>query len=375
MDELGKSIPLAEGMVDAEQGATKNTNTHCLNCGTELIDRFCHHCGQKDIPKRQTLGELLTNFLSSFWSFEGKFFRTTRYLISKPGLLAKDYNAGKRESYYHPARMYVFLSFVFFLVVLSLPDGDGDDNIATVKATRDNLSQLKEDYEGVNLDSLFRIAPREPGDTSARVLLKNVLDSLQRVKAKEPANLSSDNGSISLTTDNYETLREYDSVQNALPPDKRDNWLERRMLTRGLKLKERYGKDEAAFGDAFTDAFLRNFSKVLFWLLPVFALLLKLLYWRRDFFYSEHLVFTIYYYNFFYLAGTAMALLGLTPIADVVNVAIGFWVFFYLLFAMKRMYNQRWPKTITKFLLFCFVFVICLGIGLTINALAIFLTL
>ena len=122
MDELGKSFPVAEGMVDAEEGSKpKPHNELCLNCGAKLIDSFCHHCGQKDIPRRQTLGELFSNFISSFWSYEGKFFLTTKYLITKPGFLTVEYNAGRRESYYHPARMYVFISFVFFLFLFSLP--------------------------------------------------------------------------------------------------------------------------------------------------------------------------------------------------------------------------------------------------------------
>ena len=116
MDELEKSIPGAEGLVEAEQSTVKKShNESCLNCGTRLEDIFCHHCGQKDIPRRQTLGELWGNFISSFWSYEGKFFRTTKFLVTRPGFLAIEYNAGRRESYYHPARMYAFISFVFFL--------------------------------------------------------------------------------------------------------------------------------------------------------------------------------------------------------------------------------------------------------------------
>ena len=118
MDGLDKSLPPAEGMVDAEQAGKISTDSirHCLNCNTQLYDAYCPHCGQKDIPKRQTLGELLTNFVSSFWSYESKFFRTCQYLLFKPGFLATEYTAGRRERYYHPARMYVFMSFIFFLL-------------------------------------------------------------------------------------------------------------------------------------------------------------------------------------------------------------------------------------------------------------------
>ena len=55
------------------------------------------------------------------------------------------------------------------------------------------------------------------------------------------------------------------------------------------------------------------FHKSLFFLLPFFALLLKLLYVRRNYYYSEHLVLSICYYNFFYLAASLVMLINLIP--------------------------------------------------------------
>ena len=110
---------------------------------------------------------------------------------------------------------------------------------------------------------------------------------------------------------------------------------------------------------------------MLFYLLPFFALLLKLLYVRRDFYYSEHLVFSIYYYNFFYLAGSIQMLLNQIAFISPFLWIIGFWIYFYMLFGMKRMYQQSWRKTIFKFFLFSFVFFFFVLIGLSINAMAI----
>ena len=114
---------------------------------------------------------------------------------------------------------------------------------------------------------------------------------------------------------------------------------------------------------------------MLFFLLPVFALLLKLLYIRKDYFYSEHLVFSIYYYNFFYLAGSIENLLNQISWLEWAGTLIGFWIFFYALFAMKRVYQQSWRKTIFKFVLLTFTFLFCLMIGVIINALVILMVL
>jgi hypothetical protein len=350
MDDLGKSIPAAEAMVDAEQTTGKGpVNEKCLNCGTQLRGSFCHRCGQKDIPKRQGVGELFGNFISSFWNYEGKFIQTTRFLITSPGFLATEYNAGRRERYFHPARMYVFISFVFFLIYFSLPD---ENDMADLKMDKEDIEDMREDMKQFGLDTLDQ--------------WKGLSDSL--VIAYAPAisdslSLRGDNN-VSFSYDDYKTIAEYDSIQLTKDPDDRDGWLVRKLQTRALELNQRYKGKQSQFMTDFGQMMKDNFSKVAFWLLPFFALLLKLLYVRRDFYYSEHLVLTIYYYNFFFLAGSVMMLVGLVPGIDFVNTILGFWVYIYFLYAMKHMYRQGWGKTILKFFIFSMLFSVLMSVGL-----------
>lgn len=375
MDELGKSFPAAEGMVDAEQGTNKkNVNEFCLNCGTKLLDTFCHHCGQKDIPQRQTLGELWTNFISSFWSYEGKFFRTTKYLITKPGFLALEYCAGKRESYYHPARMYVFISFVFFFAFFSVPDFEEDE-----KTEKDKVELSEKDKKEIadNTKKGFDQAVKFTGDSSFVALgdsiQKQVKASLDTTKSKKKKQ-----GAANFNFDDvaeYKTVKAYDSIQLTKPESDRDNWFVRLVSKRVINVRNKYGEDSEKLGEEFLSAFKDNFSKVLFYLLPFFALLLKLLYIRRGYYYSEHLVFSIYYYNFFYLAGTLQILVGLSPWLSWTSTFIGFWIVLYLPLAMKRMYQQSWRKTILKYFIFGFSFMILVAIGFSISAFAIFLSI
>lgn len=345
MDELGKSIPVSEGLIDAEQNSEpKQPNEFCLNCGTKLLDTFCQHCGQKDIPKRQTLGELLTNFISSFWSYEGKFFKTLKFLTIKPGFLATEYNAGRRESYYHPARMYVFISFIFFLLLSIVPGGDLKKSAFKVDFSEDEEETI------ATVDSI-----------------KSMADSVKTVSKKK-------DGDFTILGD-YSTLKAYDSVQNALPEAERNGWFIKNLSRRSIEINEKYKGKAQEFINDFRNAFFDSFSKVLFWLLPFFALLLKLLYVRRDYFYSEHLVFSIYYYNFFYFAGSLQIIVSAIPILAWASNFIGFWIMLYLLFAMKRMYQQGWGKTIFKYILFLFSFMILMGVGFVISAFFIFLAI
>jgi Protein of unknown function (DUF3667) len=341
-EETSEIISVNQEITEPEKTSEKiSINEFCLNCGTKLQDQFCHHCGQKDIPQRQTLGELWTNFISSFWSYEGKFFQTTKHLITKPGFLAVEYNKGKRESYYHPARMYVFISFVFFLLFFSLPD-ENDTNDPDFKPNGVSLSQSN-----------------TPD-----------MDSSSIAKGKKEKKRY-----FRLSNLPYKTVREYDSLQESKPESERDGWITRTLTKKSVELNQRYSNAPEKFSEDFGQAFTDNFSKVLFWLLPVFALLLKLLYMRKDLFVSEHLVFSIYYYNFFYLAGSVLMLVNLVSWLAWLAAAIGIWIFFYLLFAMKRAYSENWGKTIFKFTAFTLLFSLMLVLGLTVNALAILLML
>ncbi|MBO9684943.1 MAG: hypothetical protein J7502_20095 [Flavisolibacter sp.] len=95
--------------------------------------------------------------------------------------------------------------------------------------------------------------------------------------------------------------------------------------------------------------------------LPFFALILKLLYVRRkNFYYSDHAVFTLYHYIFSFIL--LMAIMGVGQLSDWTGISLG-WVILllflvwigYLLIAMKNFYRQGWRKTIVKFLILDFL--------------------
>jgi len=91
----------------------------CLNCGAEVADKYCPHCGQKSTVDRITwhhLGEEITHF---FTHIEHGFLRTTKELLTKPGLLQKNYLDGKRKTYHKPIS-YLLIWIAIFLLVSRL---------------------------------------------------------------------------------------------------------------------------------------------------------------------------------------------------------------------------------------------------------------
>lgn len=310
-----------EELADSQQA-----KKYCLNCGAILTGKYCASCGQRDIPKRQTLGELLVNFLGSFTSFESKFFTTFRYLLFKPAYLATEYNAGRRERYYHPARAYVFTSFIFFLVIFW-----GKDETPNASFTIDE--------DGVKKPFVWD------------------QDSMDNVVNFD-------------TLVEYRSRQQYDSMQNLLPEKDRDGVIKRFIKYRSIDLNTQYeGHGDQLLRNIWS-TFVSNFPKVFFLLLPVFALILKLLYIRRDYFYSEHLVFSTVYYNFFFInASIAMLLTSVSWLAWL-GVIFYLWIPIHFVIAMKRMYKQSWMKTLVKIFIFGFILMACVFFGLMLNLFA-----
>ena len=86
----------------------------CLNCNAAIYGRYCHVCGQENIEPKEKFWHIANHFIEDVTHFDGKFFSTLKYLLFRPGFLSKEYLRGRRVSYLHPIRMYVFTSAVFF---------------------------------------------------------------------------------------------------------------------------------------------------------------------------------------------------------------------------------------------------------------------
>jgi len=99
----------------------------------------------------------------------------------------------------------------------------------------------------------------------------------------------------------------------------------------------------------FLNNFYRTISYVLFLLMPVFALLLKLLYVRRRVFYIEHLVFSINMHSFMLLVFSMMIILSQILKENSQYTAFMFTLVpVYFTAGMKRFYQQALLKIILK---------------------------
>ncbi len=97
----------------SEDGHTHET--HCLNCGTDLVGSYCHACGQQAHLHR-TLSAFFHDLLHGVFHFEGKIWRTLPMLALKPGDLTRRYIEGERANFVSPMALFLFSVFMMFAV-------------------------------------------------------------------------------------------------------------------------------------------------------------------------------------------------------------------------------------------------------------------
>jgi hypothetical protein len=323
----------------------------CLNCGTLVHGRFCHICGQENIVTHQNFTGLTRHFIYDIFHFDGKFLDTFKYLLLKPGFVAKEYVKGRRAKYLDPIRMYLFTSAVFFVLFFSVAEPEmkvssAPEPYLKKRERMELIKQLKENQK-VN-----------PGDSLVLNDLAILMDTLNPLKRSDIISLPPKTTWNIAGSGEYKTVREYDSLQNALSSDKRHSWFRQILIKKGISINTKYSGNVEEGLRKFWESFLHRMPYILFLSLPFFALILKLLYIRRKiFFYSDHAVFTLYHYIFSFFI--LMAMLGLNALEKWLGWGIFNWLIFflfvywlfYLYKSLRNFYGQKRGKTIGKFLL------------------------
>lgn len=99
--------------------------------------------------------------------------------------------------------------------------------------------------------------------------------------------------------------------------------------------------------------FLHNVPRAMFFLLPLIAAFMLLLYWRPRRYYVEHLLFLIHNHAMVFLLGTLLApvfwLLPRGLASSSLAAAVSLWLIWYLFRAMRVYYGQGRRRTLAKY--------------------------
>ena len=353
---------------------------NCLNCGSEIADRFCAHCGQENIEPKETVGYLVSHFFADISHYDSKFLTTIKDLLLKPGFLTKEYLAGRRTTYLNPIRMYVFISAFFFLLLFLLKGDDehsaanGDYNTYMANMLRQHLA----DSLRKSIHWPTKITAYDSGRIHAFQDISSSLDTVAMPASKDESigfNLGNGGAKFVLREDRYNTVKEYDSVQNVLPNDEKDKGFLRWMIRTNIRLKEKYGSRRQV---VVSENFQHSVPKLMFALLPVFALFVFWLHNRKKYYYVQHVIFSIHFHSFLFFVLLIWTLLALVNKGDMFQtiLSLAVWIisFIYLVISLKNVYQQSVTWAIVKSFAMLVLYIIVLVAGLLLLALISFFT-
>lgn len=279
----------------------------CPNCSSETVENYCAHCGQRyhAVPSMRAL---VKEIADDQLSVDAKLPRTLAALFLKPGLLTSDYMAGRIARYISPFRLYLLASVMFFVLLSLLSRRSDWAEIATREMTRDT-------------------AALADGDT-----------------ARSGRGLN-----VRLTVGDESWA---DQIDLDLPWP----WLDQKIETNLRALAEL--PPSVAMRRTW-EGMIEEMPKVMFLLLPVYALLLKLLYVRRRRYYIEHFVFALHVH------AISFTLFSLVLIyrSDLFVLAVSFTIALYVWLAMKRVYAQGYLITTLKWVALGFSYMILVTFG------------
>ena len=281
----------------------------CMNCGEVVHDaNYCSNCGQLNSDRRIPIQEFLHTFLQDYLTFDNKFFKSLYLLLFKPGHLTREYISGRRQRYIFPFRLYLFTTFVFFLTVTmnakldrNIEDSDSDNNIESAKLL-EVLNPHLDPVSGIDQDSIV-------SDLKQNFLIQ------ERTKNSE--------GSF--------VINNQDSSESKFVA-----YLHRkaeRMNSLGKRGKQMFVKE-----------MIDQIPKILFIMMPAFALIMKFLYIRRKKYYIEHLIFALHFHTlvFFYLLFAILFSKWYIITGAILIILI------HLFMSLKAVYEQHWLKTLVK---------------------------
>ena len=295
-----------------------STSEHdaCENCHTPLQGHYCHGCGQSAHNPLKNFGHAVEEVFESFWHLDGRIFRTLRDLLV-PGRIAVNFLKGQRVGYVQPLRLFVILTlFTFFIGKLTLHADDfGTGNSADPAFAK---AQTVAEVEAVRAAQVAQMEQQQKTNPAAAPALALAMAAINTSAAQRSAELEAKaQPSAGSTTDsalaraneaaaraNAENKAVFVNIPiNGKPWDPEtnpivlagwpkfvSNWLNRR-LANGQANVDRMGSKT----DLYVQAILTSLPGALFFLMPVFALVLRLAYIRqRPMGYLEHLVVALY---------------------------------------------------------------------------------
>jgi Protein of unknown function (DUF3667) len=342
----------------------------CRNCDAnlgELPANFCPACGQDTLNHPPAFWEFVHEFVTHYVALEGKLWKTLWLLFVKPAELTREYRAGRKQRYISPLRLYITASFLFFLVVkiaglgatinfssegakadkpfilLKVDDDPASKSHSTARkdkqdspAVSNGAAKHEEDAADGDIDKMVKGVVAEAAETAKQGAAAGAK------AAKENAAKSSDDDSINVAD------------FKCAAGEKMCQWLKDHLQA---KYKD---KTQTQVLGMLRDGAIANIPYAMFMMLPLFALLTKLLYINRGYYYGEHVVYALHIHAFTFFVMLMSALLP-----DWLAVTVLVAAAIYYLVALQRFFGGNWFLTFIRYSVIGILYPVLLSIVAT----------
>ncbi len=358
-----------------ERSLTKYRGLCCLNCGhpLDISDKFCSNCGQTNNTKKLSFKDFFLEFFGGIFSYDSRMNRTLATLIFYPGKISRDYINGIRTKYANPFRFFLSISIIFFIIwsftFQSNNFGGVSDNQTVAELdqfSEKEKEELKEELQKVpfgkeiDLDTILGIKPVE--------IIKNYKDRHLTQRQLDTLNLiESSFKQISLYSEFYNQTSILNPEEAIDSLDHSNKFWNRYLYRKAVDTEIIWNNPKVFF-----DYLISKSPFIIFFFLPVFALIIWLFYFYKPINYMEHLVFTFHVQSTFFvfvLIGLIVDLIFKSEVFTTIALLI---FLFYLYKALRNFYNERRFVTIVKFLALNFIFLTLAIIAAFISALTFF---
>ncbi|SFR92418.1 Protein of unknown function [Dyella sp. OK004] len=378
---------------------------HCANCSAPMQGEFCHHCGQSIHSVLKPVHHMAEDALETVLHVDGRLFHTLPPLFTKPGFLTLEYFAGRRQRYIAPFRlMFILCLLAFFLTHIAIDVlgehrlGDNATSTAHIgKSEFDDLGTVEEVQQSLDhkLADLHKAREASPSiaygglDAAEKKLRKQAAKRIAKLQATPagatsattpaPASTVSSKDDTEEDTSNSEWLRNPSGIHIAWLPEFANARLSHAAANFKANLdginKGGAAKEEAI--ERIKAGLFGVLPQTMFLMMPLFALLLKLVYVFKRRLYMEHLIVALHSHAFLFLTlllAVVVALLKawIEPHAAWtgyplrwIEWGLALWAPVYLLWMQKRIYRQGWVMTVFKYLFvgWCYTWLLGFALG------------
>ena len=316
-------------------------SANCPNCEAVVSGHFCSNCGQEAILHHASTREFLHEFVGHYVALEGRLWGTVMRLLFRPGALTLEYIRGRRVRFVQPLRLYLTLSLLFFAIMKfsgGFDPGVGDNDKAETVVANGTAAAVGKVAE-VQATVAGKLKPLTPEEQRGKSAAEAAIDDMQKEFKLEESSAARE--AKPGKAKKPEQAKEKDQDMNDLNFTVLDK--DGDFLNRWPALKHKWQAFEhlpaGEKGKVFTEGFYHYAPYAIFCLMPVFALMLKVLYLGSGKRFGEHLLFALHTNAFAFFIYSVILLVP----SGLVGFVLWCWLLGYLPWAMRRVYGgSRW---------------------------------